>query len=134
MRMNKGTIFLQTELTCAIKLKAPPEFHAHKRQLSTISSASSSTEGSSYLGLPKRPPNKPIKPAHLKSPRRADSDISDTGSTVSPAYNKSSSASTPALGSSNPAINKLRSDMERQALQQLVALIPIPRLALTTPI
>lgn len=94
-------------------LKAPPEFHAHKRQLSTISSASSSTEGSSYLGLPKRPPNKPIKPAHLKSPRRADSDISDTGSTVSPAYNKSSSASTPALGSSNPAINKLRSDMEK---------------------
>lgn len=100
--------------------KLPADFHVHKRQLSTISSASSSTEGSSYYptGQHKRPPSKPTKPAHLKSPRRVDSDISDPSS---PVYSRPASSSTatassparPAPGSSNPAINKLRLDLEK---------------------
>lgn len=50
-------------------------FNSHRRQLSTISSASSSTEGSfsaNHTG-PRKPPSKPSKPAHLQSPRRQDS-------------------------------------------------------------
>lgn len=62
----------------ARRLKRPLEFH-HKRQLSTISSASSSTEGSSLSNSSnpsRKPPLKPSKPAHLKSPKRVDSGLS----------------------------------------------------------
>lgn len=57
------------EAPMSSQLNSQHDFHFHKRQLSTISSASSSTEDSSMQHTGSRKPAKPSKPAHLQSPR-----------------------------------------------------------------